>query len=88
MAQAVMSKASPVAISLGVGLIVGGLLEIIGINNNKVISGIPNRITITSNLWYVVKKSREATFMRIAGFSAITPAACHVTRESVLGLDV
>ena len=68
MSQEVMPKASPEAISLGYGLIVGGLLESLGINNNKIISGIQNCIPIPSNIWYVVKKSREATFTRIAGF--------------------
>ena len=42
MAKAVIMKASPEAISLGGGLIVGGLLESLGINDNKMISGIPN----------------------------------------------
>ena len=66
--QAVIPKASPEAISLRVGLIVGGLFASLGINNNKIISGIPNCIPIPSNLRYVVKKSREATFMITAGF--------------------
>ena len=42
MDQAVILKASPEAICLGCVLIVCGLLEIIGINNNKITSGIPN----------------------------------------------
>ena len=42
MAKAVIMKASPEAISLGGGLIVGGLLESLGINENKMISAIPN----------------------------------------------
>ena len=42
MTQAVMPKASPEEISLGGGLIVGGLLESLGINDNKITSGIPN----------------------------------------------
>ena len=42
MAQAVMPKASPEAISLGGGLIVGGILASLGINDNRIISGIPN----------------------------------------------
>ena len=61
-------KSSLEAIFLGGGLISGGLLSNLGINNNNIISGIPNYITITSNLWFVVKKSREATLLRIAGF--------------------
>ena len=42
MAQAVMPKASPEEIYLGVELIVSGLLESIGINNIEIISGISN----------------------------------------------
>ena len=42
MDQAVIPKASPEAISLGVVLIVGGILASLGINNNKIISGIPS----------------------------------------------
>ena len=42
MAQAVIQKASPEAIYLGCGFIVGGILESLGINNNKIISGIPS----------------------------------------------
>ena len=63
-----MPKASPEAISLGGGLIVGGLLSSLGINNNNIISGIPNLILSPSNLRYVMKKSREDILMRIAGF--------------------
>ena len=63
-----MTKASLEAICLGVGLIVGGLLASIGIKDNNILSGILNGIPSPSNLRYVVKKSREAKFMRIAGF--------------------
>ena len=49
-------------------MIVSGLLEIIGINDNNIISGILNCIPIPSNLGFVVKKYREAAFMSIAGF--------------------
>ena len=42
--QAVMPKSSPEAICNGGVLMVGGLLESIGINDNKIISGIPNLI--------------------------------------------
>ena len=86
MAQSVMPKASPEAISIGVGLILSGLLACLCINNNMIISGIYNYIPSPSNLQSVLKESHEAIFMRIAGFSAIIPAACHATRESVLGL--
>ena len=63
MAQAVMPKASLEAISFGGGLIVVGILASLGINDN-----IPNLIPSPSNLWYDVKKSREATLMTIAVF--------------------
>ena len=66
--QAVMPKASPAAISLGGGLVVGGILDSIGINDNKILSWIPNDITSPSRLWYMVKKPRESIFMRIVGF--------------------
>ena len=56
MALAVMPKSLPEAISLGGGLVVGGLLASLGINNNIIISGIPNWSPIPSNSWYVVKK--------------------------------
>ena len=70
-----MLKASSEAISLGVELIVGGLLEIIGINYNKIISGVQNLIDSPSKLRYVVKKSCEATFMIIAGFVCNYPCS-------------
>ena len=68
MAQAVIPKASPEAISLGGGLVVRGLLESIGINDNNIISGITNYIHSSSNFSYVMKKYREAIFMKISGF--------------------
>ena len=68
MSQEMTPKSSPEAISLGDGLIVGGLLASLGINNNKIISGIPNCIPSPSNLRYVAKKAYEATLMRITGF--------------------
>ena len=67
MAQYVMPKSSLEAISLGGKFIVVGILASIGINDNTVISGIPTCIPSPSNLWYVVNKCREDTFMRIAG---------------------
>ena len=67
MAQAVMPKASSEAISLGGGLMLGGLLASIGINDSKIIPGVPNIIPSPSRLWYMVKISPEAKFMRIAG---------------------
>ena len=42
MAQTVLPKTSPEEISLGGGLLVGGILESIGINDNSIIYGIPN----------------------------------------------
>ena len=68
MSQAVIPKASPDSIYLGGELIVGGILESIAINYNKIISGIPNYIPSPSNLRFMVKKYHEATFMSIAGF--------------------
>ena len=68
MAQSVILKASPEAICLGGGLLVGGLLESLGIINNNIISEILNYIPSPSNLLYVKKKSYEDTFMSIAGF--------------------
>ena len=49
-------------------MIVSGILASLGINDNNIISGIPNCTTSPSNLWYVAKKVCEAKFMRIAGF--------------------
>ena len=68
MAQAVIPKASHKSICFGGGFIVGGLLASLGINDNKIISGIPNLIPSPSNLQCVVKKYREDTFMSIAWF--------------------
>ena len=66
--QRVMSKASPDAISLWGVLILGGLLNSLGINYHKIISGIPNDIPSPSSLCYVVKKAREAKFMMFSVF--------------------
>ena len=68
MAQAVIQKTSPEAICLGGGLIVASILASLGINDNKIISGIYNCIPSPSNLRYVVNKSHEATFMSIVRF--------------------
>ena len=46
MAQAVIPKASPQEIFLGGGLVLGGLLEILGIKDNNIISVMPNYIPI------------------------------------------
>ena len=66
-------KASLEAICIGGVFIVGGLLGSLGINNNMIISGMNNYIPIPSNLWYVVKKACDATFMRISGFACNYP---------------
>ena len=68
-------KSSPEAICFGGGLIVGGILVSVGINDNKIISGIPNYIPSPSNLLYVVKKAREANFMSISGFVCNYPCS-------------
>ena len=46
MAQVVIPKTSSEAISMGGSLKVGGLLKIIGINDNKIISEIPNSFLV------------------------------------------
>ena len=61
-------KESPEEISLGGGLTVAGLLKILSNNDNIITSGISNCIPSPSNLRYVMKKARKATFMRIAVF--------------------
>ena len=62
-------------------MILGALLDSLGINDDKIIYGILNVIPSPSSLWYVVKKYHETTFMSIEGvFFAIIPAACHTTR--------
>ena len=68
MHQGVMPKLSPEDISLGGGLIVDGLLASLGINYNTILYGITNGIPSPSSLQYVIKKSREATFMIVAVF--------------------
>ena len=68
-------------------MIVDGLLESLGINNNKIISGIPSFIPSPSKLWYVVKKSREATFMRIAGFVCNYPCIMSCDKVEHAGID-
>ena len=69
MSQSVMPKASPGVIYLGGGLIVGGILDMIGINDNKIISGTLNGITSPSSLWSMVKKPHKSTFTNISGFA-------------------
>ena len=81
-----MPKASLESIYLGGGLIVGGLLESLGINDNKIISGIPNCIPSPSNLWYVVKKSHEAVFIRISGFICNYPCSMSCDKGYRAGL--
>ena len=68
MAQEMMTKASLEAIYLGVVLILGGILVILGGNYNNNISGIPNEIPSPSRTRSVIKKYREAKFMRTTGF--------------------
>ena len=68
MNQAVITKSSTKVIYLGGRLIVGGILASIGINDNNIISEIPNWIPSTSILWCAANKSREAKFVITAGF--------------------
>ena len=63
-----LPKSSREAISPVGGLIVGGILDSLDINDNNIISRIPNSVPSPSSLCYVVKKSLEATFMSISGF--------------------
>ena len=67
-------------------MILGCLLESIGINGNKIISGIPNYIPSPSNLWCVVKKSRETTFMSIAGFVCNYPCRMSCNNGEISGI--
>ena len=80
-------KASPEVMCIVGGLVVGGILASLGINNNNIISGIPNYITSTSNLWYVVKKSDEATFMSISGFVCNYPCIISCNKRECVGLS-
>ena len=86
MAQAVMPKSSPGAISLEGELVVAGLLASLDINDNKIISGISNCIPSTSNLRYVVNKSCGDTFMRIAGFVCNYPCSMSCNKGKRTGL--
>ena len=63
-----------------------GFLESLGINDNKIISGVPNLIPSPSKLWYVVKKSREAKFMMIAGFVCNYPCRMSCDKGDRAGL--
>ena len=65
---AVIHKASPEDISPGGVLIVDCILETLRINNNKIISRIPNVMLIPYSLQSVVNKAREDKFMSITGF--------------------
>ena len=80
-------KASPEVMCIVGGLVVGGILASLGINNNNIISGIPNCIPSPSNLWYVVKKSHETVFIRISGFVCNYPCSmsCDKGYRSGLG---
>ena len=84
--QEVIPKTSPEAIYIGGGLLVGVLLEILGINHNKIISGIPNYIPSPPNLRYVVKNYREDKFMRISGFVCNYPCSMSCNKGYRAGL--
>ena len=79
-------KLSLEAIFLGGGLISGGLLANLGINDNKITSGIPNYIPSPSNLRYVAKKSRQAKFIRIKGFEYNYPCSMSFNKVERDGL--
>ena len=80
-----MLKALPEVISLGGGLIVAGLFSNPGINYNKIISEISNCISSPSKLRYVVKKSRGAIFMSIAGFVCNYPCSMSCNKVELAG---
>ena len=61
-------------------------MVILGINDNNVLSGIPNGIPSPSSLWYVAKKACEATFMRIAGFVYNYPYSVSCNKGERAGL--
>ena len=87
MAQAVMPEASPEAISLGCGFIVACLLASLGINDNKIISGISDCSPSPSNVRYVVKKYRVDVFIRISVFVCNYPCSmlCNKGERDGLG---
>ena len=87
MAQAVIPKTSPEAICLGGGLLVGDLSEILVINDNNILSGVPNYISSPTNLRYVAKKTREATFMSIAGSVCNYPCSMSCDKVERDGID-
>ena len=86
MAQSVIPKDSPEAICLGGGLVVGGLLASIGIKDNRIISGIPNYIPSSSKIQYAVKKSHEATFIRIAAYVCNYTCSMSCSEEERAGI--
>ena len=67
-------------------MVVSGLLASLGINDNNIISEIPHCIPSPSNLWYVVNKSLEATFMRIVGFVCNYPCSMSLNKGERAGL--
>ena len=87
MAQAVIPKASLEEICHWGGLIVGGFLASLDINNNIIISRIPNYIPIPSKFRCVVHKAREVTFMRITGFVCNYPCSMSFDKWWHAGLD-
>ena len=71
-------------------MILCGILGILGINDNNIISSIPNVIPDPKSLRYVVKKSHLATFMSVAGFVCNYPCrmSCDKGEHADLGCMV
>ena len=66
---------------------VGGLLASLGINDNKIISGVSNYIPSPPNPRYAVKKASEATFMSISGFVCNYPCSMLCDNGKRSGLE-
>ena len=65
---------------------VGVLLASLGINDNKIISGILNCSLSPSKLWYMLNKAHENTFMRVAGFACNYPCSMSCDKVDRTGI--